>query len=289
MTRVRRHAVETSLILLLVLLTGAITSVRAQTPAELIAQADLAYASRHELDSMTLAIHYLEQVLPELESLSLDTQTYVLNRLSQLCYEATTLSEGKTPEDKVLYEKGKAYGLQSLRLNPAFADAEDRDFNEAVSYVTDAGALLWLADSWGQLLGLNPIEGLLQQGKVLALFSRSVELDPEYWGGSASNALGSLLVMSPAALGGDKEAGLAHIENAIAIDPTYLPNHVVLAEYWGFTYNFLGQRTGIRDADLIRRELNFVLDAELGIWPFWNRNAKKSAERLLGELEEMLE
>ena len=93
--------------------------------------------------------------------------------------------------------------------------------------------------------------------------------------------------MSPSTLGGDKEAGLALVEESIQLDPSYLPNRVVLAEYWGFTYNFLGQLTGIRDAELIERELGIVLDAEVGDWFFWNRNAKTSATRLLEQLAEM--
>ena len=135
---------------------------------------------------------------------------------------------------------------------------------------------------------MNPIVGLTQQGNVLALFSRSVDVDPTFWGGSASNALGSLLIMSPATLGGDKDAGLALLESAISTDPSYLPNRVVLAEYWGFTYNFFGQLTGIRDAELIERELAIVLDADIGDWTFWNRQAKDQAEKLLDQLREMV-
>ncbi|MBE0634780.1 hypothetical protein IH601_02115, partial [Candidatus Bipolaricaulota bacterium] len=57
--------------------------------------------------------------------------------------------------------------------------------------------------------------------------------------------------------------------------------------YWGFTYNFFGQMTGIRDADLVERELTLVLDASIGDWPFWNREAKKNAAHLLETLQEM--
>jgi hypothetical protein len=88
-------------------------------------------------------------------------------------------------------------------------------------------------------------------------------------------------------MGGDKETGLALVESSILLDPSYLPNRVTLAEYWGFTYGFLGNLTGVRDAELIERELTCVLDAELGDWPFWNANAKESAERLLQQLRDI--
>ena len=272
---------------ILILLAGFVTACGADSPADLIAQADLAYATRHLQESMTQAIAWLEAVLPSLDTLSVTSQAYVLNRLSQLCYEATTLSEGDTSEDRELYKKGKAYGFQSLRLNPQFTEAEGRSFSEAVSYANDAAAIHWTASSWGKLLNYNPIQGLLQQDSVLALFSRVVEVDPEYWGGSASGSLGSLLIMSPSAMGGNQEAGLTLVESAIAIDTSYLPNHVVLAEYWGFTYGFFGNLNGVRNAELIERELAIVLDAEIGDWPFWNREAKRNAETLLARLRDM--
>ncbi len=288
MTRVS-HSSVLCLSIVLVLFSGFTTGFGEDSPIELIAQADLAYMTRHLQESMTQAIDLFETVLPSLDTLSDGTQAYVLNRLAQLCCEATEFSEVDTPEDGALFEKGKAYGLQSLRLNPEFAGAEDDSFDKAVSYATDAAALHWTASNWGKLCGMNPLVGLMQQDKVLALFSRNVEVNPVYWGGSASSSLGSLLIMSPSALGGDKEAGLALVEESILIDPSYLSNRVILAEYWGFTYNSFGQMTGIRDAELIERELAIVLDADIGDWPFWNRQAKELAERLLVQLRDMTE
>jgi len=210
--------------------------------------------TRHLEESMAQARALYEAVLPDLETLSVQSQAYVLNRLSQLCYEATTFSEGDTSEDGALYEGGKAYGLQSLRLNPQFSETENHNFNEAVSYAIDAAALHWTASNWGKLCGMNPIQGLLQQDSVLALFSRCVEVNAEYWGGSASSSLGSLLIMSPSAMGGDETAG-----------------------------------TGIRDAELIERELTIVLESDVEDWPFWNRQAKDQAEILLARLQDMME
>ena len=286
MTRVSR-SFALRLAIILIALAGFVSVQGADTPISLIAQADFAYMTRHVEEDMNQAITLFEAVLPSLETLSIGTQAYVLNRLSQLCYEVTMFSEGDTPEDRLLFEEGKAYGFQSLRLNPQYSEIEGNDFDEAVSYVTDAAALHWTASNWGKLCGMNPIQGLLQQGKVLALFSRTVEIDPEYWGGSATSSLGSLLIMSPSTLGGDKEVGLTLVEESISIDPSYLSNRVILAEYWGFTYDFFGQLAGIRDAELIERELAIVLDADIGDWPFWNRQAKDLAEKLLARLREM--
>jgi len=273
--------------LTLVLASSAEAAATPGSPADLIAEADLAYMTRYVQEDMMKAIALYEAVLPDLETLPAWTQAYVLDRLSQLCYEAAMFTAGNTPEDKELFTKGKAYGFQSLRLNEAFVAHESNGFEEALSYVTDPAALHWTANNWGMLCGMNPIQGLFQQGSVLALFRRCIELDPDFWGGSAASALGALLIMVPGSLGGDDEAGLALIEQSIIADPSYLYNHIILAEYWGFTYNTLGGLTGVRDAGLIERETEIVREGEVENWPFWNRQAKLAAERLLAQLRDL--
>ena len=134
---------------------------------------------------------------------------------------------------------------------------------------------------------MNPIKGLMEEGSVIALFERTLELDRGFFGGGAASSLGSLLIMVPSMMGGDDKRGLALIEESIKMDPTYLRNRVILAEYWGFTYNMFGKLTGVRDAELIKRETAAVLAGDIGDWPFWNRQAKAEAERLLTQLHEM--
>ncbi len=275
------------LVTILVFSAGFVTALGTDCPTDLIAQADMAYTKRYLLESMNQAIALYEMILPDLDTLSAWSQAYVLNRLSQLCYEAAMFTEGNTPEDKKLFTRGKAYGFQSLRLNDEFAAHESSGFKEALSYVTDTPALHWTANNWGMLCGMNPLQGLLQQGSVMALFARCVELDPAFWGGSAVSALGSLLIMVPGPMGGDDEAGLALVEESILMDSTYLNNRIILAEYWGFTYNTFGSLTGVRDAELIERETALVLESDVGDWPFWNRQAKIAAERLQKQLRDL--
>ena len=281
------HLPALSLVTALFLSAGFITALGTDYPADLIAQADMAYTTRHLQESMTKAIALYEAVVPNLEELSPWSQSYVLNRLSQLCYEAAMFSEGNTPEDKKLFTRGKDYGFQSLRLNKEFMAHESSGFKEALSYVTDAAALHWTANNWGMLCGMNPLQGLLQQGSVIALFARCVELERNFWGGSAASALGSLLIMVPGPMGGDDEAGLALVRESILMDPSYLNNRIILAEYWGFTYNTFGSLTGMRDAKLIERETTIVLESDVGDWPFWNRQAKIAAARLQAQLRDL--
>ena len=252
-----------------------------------IAQADAAYLSRHVVESMNEALALYESALPDLETLPVQSQAYVLNRLSQLCYEAAMFTTGNTPEDGARFVKGKDYAFRSLRLNREFALHELLGLTAALEHATDPTATHWAANNWGMILEMNPVQGLMEQGSVLALFERTIELDEEFWGGSAASALGSLLIMVPSVMGGDAQRGLALVGESIVMDPTYLHNRIILAEYWGFTYNMFGALTGVRDAELIERELAMILAADIGGWPFWNRQAKAEAQRLLAQLREM--
>ena len=106
------------------LVAGSTEALGDDAPVQLIARADAAYMARYLQESMTEALVLYEAVLPSLDTLPVQSQAYVLNRLSELCYEAAMFTEGNTPEDKTLFVKGKEYGLRSLRLNDAFAANE---------------------------------------------------------------------------------------------------------------------------------------------------------------------
>jgi hypothetical protein len=284
MIRVRRSVVF-SFTLGVCLLAG-LAGFGTEAVVETIAQADATFLSRHVPETMNDVIALYEAALPALDTLPVQSQAHVLNRLSQLCYEATMFTEGNTREDKALFTKGKDYGFRSLRLSEAFAAHERAGLTAALQYVDDPAATHWTANNWGMLLEMSPLQGLMEQGSVVILFERTIELDRQFWGGSAASALGSLLIMVPGFMGGDAQRGLALVEESIQMDPTYLHNRIILAEYWGFTYNMFGAVTGVRDAELIETETALVLEADIGQWPFWNRQAKAEAERLLAQLRE---
>ena len=274
---------------LLAVILAVVATAEETSPADWIGRGDAAFAERHVFEKMLEAIDAYETVLPNLESEPLETQAFVLNRLAQLHYELTTFTPGDTPEDEEVFRKGREYGLRSLRLNPAFVALEDDDFEEAVATVRDPAVLLWTADNWGALFHYDPISGMFNIGKVRALYERCLAVDEDYWGASAHNALGAMLVVTPPAFGGDTDAGRAHLEEALVLAPSYLLNRVVYAQYWGFTYDLFGHVNGVRDAAFIEEQLQAVLDDPIGEWPFWNREAKREAEALLSDLRERTE
>lgn len=273
-------------VVLAAVLFGLPTTASEASFSELVERADAAFQERFVEGRMKEAIAFYEWILG-LNPLAVQSQAFVLNRLSQLCYELTTFSEGNTPQDRDLLLKGKGYGLRGLRLVPAFAEWEEEDFREAVERVSDPAALLWTANNWGALFGYDPLQGMLGVNSVRAMYERCLAIEESYWGASAHNALGALLIVVPEILGGDIEQGRRHLEKAVTLNPDYLENRVVYAQYWGFAYDFLGNVNGIRDRELIERELNLVLEAPVGDWPFWNREAKKEVQILLAQLGEL--
>jgi len=253
---------------------------------ELIESANAAFQERFIKERMEEAIASYEAVLASLDLLPVQSQALVLNRLSQLHYEVTTFSDGYPPEDREHLLKGKACGLRSLRLDPNFTEWEGESFRKAVGVVTDRAALMWTTHNWGAYLAFDPVQGILSVDRIKAMYERCLAVEEGYWGASAHSALGALLVVTPEVLGGNPQQGRTHLETATALDPSYLENRVVYAQYWGFTYDFFGNVNGIRDSDLIERELNLVLEAPIGDWSFWNREAKKEAQILLRRLKE---
>jgi hypothetical protein len=234
---------------------------------------------------MAQTIAAYEVILPHLETLTPQSRSFVLTRLAQLCYESTTFGAGFREAECARLRLGKAYGLESLRLNQRFADLEEVDFVAALAAVEDPGALLWTGDNWAVLCGLDPVQGILHIDKVKALFERSIAVDEMYWGASAHTALGALLVATPALFGGEATAGRAHLRRATELAPGFLYSHVAYAQYAGFEFDALGTRCAVRDAALIRERANRILEAPIGRWPFWDREAKREARVLREQIE----
>lgn len=255
------------------------------SPEELIQEANELFAERFVQEKLERAISLYEQALSRSEELPAQRRAFLLNRLAQLHYELATFDGARTAAEQDILAKGKDFGFRSLRLHGEFARSEGTAFARAVGAVNDPAALLWTANNWGETLRFKPLEGLRNVNKVIAMYRRCLELDESFQAGSCHHALGATLVTTPGLLGSDAEAGQFQLRRALELQPDYLENHIVYAEFWGFTYS-LGQKNGLRDRGLIERQAQFVLDAPVGDrWPFWNRVAKKEAHRLLQELQ----
>jgi len=268
------------------------------TPGEAIAQGDQAYTQRFRIAAET-PLAYFEAYRPFVEAaiagyalaiqdpaaLSLQSRSYVYNRLAQLHYELAKVmivgQEGQGEIEAVLVA-GKEYGFASLALQTGFYRNR---FSETLGLVWDAAALVWTADCWGTWLGYNPFEGLVNLSKIRAMYERAIRVDETFWEGSAHIGLGALLATSPGFMGGDLARAKEHFEQSLEINSAYLTASAVYAESYGFTHSF-GKRSGIRDRQLIDERLAFVRETAVGEGrPFWDWEAKAEAELLASELE----
>jgi tetratricopeptide (TPR) repeat protein len=263
-----------------------------------IQRGDRAYHQRFQIEAdspeaffssykpyMEEAVAQYAMAVQGLESLSVQSQSYVYNRLTQLHYELAKILIVQNQDEKTiknLLVAGKEYGFKSLELHPGF----DRGrFVDTLGLVWDAAALVWTADCWGTWLSYNPIEGLINLPKIREMYERALQVDESFWDGSAHIGLGALLATSPGFMGGDLDAAVTHFERALEIDSSYLPASAVYAESYGFTHS-LGNRNGIRDRAIIEARLEHVTETPVGQkHPFWNWQAKAEAELLYGELE----
>jgi tetratricopeptide (TPR) repeat protein len=263
-----------------------------------VRRGDHAYNQRFEIeadDAMTFLVAYKPSIeeaiiqyamaVPNLASFSIQSQSYVYNRLAQLHYELAKILILQDEEKELIKDTlvaGKEYGFSSLALQPGF----DRErFGETLGLVWDAAALVWTADCWGTWLSYNPIEGLINLPKIREMYKRALYVYELFWDGSAHIGLGALLATAPTMMGGDLDAAVTHFERALEIDPGYLPASAVYAESYGFTHSF-GNRNGIRDRVLIETCLERVLNTPVGEErPFWNWEAKAEVQFLYEEIE----
>lgn len=245
----------------------------------LLAQAELLMPLRYEAEVLRQAIDLYEQAL------ALDPdQPNIRAKLAQLWYEWGILSQDQKRREA--FEKAKDHALATLRSNPKFVQIEkDRGLEEAIRTADDPASLLWLGQSWGQLLGMiNPLTALRDMPKVRAAYERVVEIDPNFFGGTALHALGALSANLAAnwlfsLFTGVKLADAKpYFERAIELCPDFLENYVVYAREYA---------TRARDRALFEDLLEFVLEAPIGDWPFWNRIAKREAEELLARKEQL--
>lgn len=262
----------------LLLLAFAVASLGA-TAGKLLPQAEKLYSERYKLPVLEELISLYEAALakaPEDEEL--------LSRLAQFWYEKAML----VPEDekKACFERARDYALAALRTEPEFAAVEkEKGLAAAMAVATDPAALLWYANAQGQLLGMiSPLKAFRLMKPVQAAYQRIVEIDPCFWGCSAIHSLGALeahLATTPVVklfFHASLEKAREYFQEAIERCPDYLENYYIFARDYAVPK---------KDRTLFHDLLEHVLEAPIGDWPFWNRNAKLAARGLLSQEEEL--
>ena len=258
----------------------------AQTP-NVIARADASFDrwsgtfSFSDYQAQLLqALALYEEALPTIDSSALQTRSHVLNRLAQGYFELGMAYLTDRNEQDEAYGKGKDYALASLRLDPAFVEAEKDSFRAALGLASDIAAVFWYANNLGRYINFHLLTAMSGGMKdVQASFERAIEIDPTYLGGAPWRSLGSFLARVPPFMGGSQDDAQLAFANAATIDPTFIENYVNDAEYiaepakdWGHFCN----QISIALAAGANQET-------MATWPLYNALALQRAQDLVAE------
>lgn len=262
------------------MLTGAATEADS-----LIVEADKLYdrwtgefdyqAYQTDLDAAITLYQQALQLLPKGE---IQSQSTLLVRLSQACFE---LGEGYLTDRndvEAIHTLGRDYALAALRLDPDFVATEQQSFRAALSGAKDVGAIFWYGNTLGRYLEFHYLTAVMGGMRdIQACFERAVELDPLYMDGAPLRSLGSFYAQVPGFLGGDMDQANAVHQQAMSVSSTFLENTVNWADF---------VLSPASDWERLCPALHDVLGLSenpdvMAAWPFYNTRALRRAREIL--------
>lgn len=107
----------------------------------------------------------------------------VVNKLSQAYYTLGDVFLRDSEGVVRIFDKGRLWGLKSLRMNPDFVTQEKRHgFIDAVSEEDDIGALYWTYANWARKDEFDVLGAIARDDppKLLALAERCLDVDDTY-------------------------------------------------------------------------------------------------------------
>lgn len=139
-------------------------------------------------------------------------------------YSLGFIEDTEPERAKKFYLRAKEYGLRALRQNSSFKENENSTVENFEKILVefdenDVPKLFWTAISWGLWINLSMDEprALAQLPRVEAMMKYVKKLQPDYFGGGADLFFGVIECVKPSFIGGDKEKGLKHFQNAMKL------------------------------------------------------------------------
>ncbi len=256
---------------------------------ELIASADAAFQDDEDLDQLQLcqAIRLYERAL-ELEP----GHKKALNHLSQGYFMLGIEFLDDSNERAEAFRLGRDRGLMRIGVRfpenldflcalslPAIQQLKEIE-GESDSERALAG-LFWAANNWGKWIDNLPERDRIARGFndlpcIQTSFEQSVKLDEEYFSAGPRRALGSFQSQLP---GANLIEAKSQFERAIELAPDFLENKSNYA---------CGVGVQLPDRELFDRLITEVLEASLSTENiFWNRRAKRFAEELQSQADNL--
>ncbi len=189
---------------------------------------------------------------------------------------------------RLLYLRGRDYGLKILARRHRFAQAQSKgmeDFRSALSEFSgeDVPAVFWTAVGWGSYIqwSLTDPAAIADLPKVEAMMQFVLDRDSAYYYGGAHFFLGTLYGSRSKILGGDPDRSLDHFQRCLKINhEQFLMTYV----YYARSYAVQTQNQELFEQCLARVDstsLNVLPEARLS-----NAIAKKKARLLRAKLEQ---
>ncbi len=266
------------------LLAGAL-AVFAADPDALVARAEERFDRYEEAfdfsayrDRLEGAIALWEEALPLLPDGGDPRRAHVLNRLSRAWFELGEAYLSEAAERETAYGMAKDYALESLRLDPGFAETEQRTgLRGALGEASDVEAVFWYGNALGMWLNYHQITAIF--GGVLdvsASYERAIALDESYLGGAPHRSMAALIAQAHFVLGRSRHDAVPHYERSIEIDPAYLESYVNYAEHYAGPAGDEALRDQLLDTTLSLADDPVVI----GAWPLYNELAIRRARAM---------
>lgn len=187
----------------------------------------------------------------------------------------------------LFYRRGKEFGIAALSsLDVAkILNTPMSGLKKSLQRLSkkNVPTLFWTAFNWANYLNLHldDPEAIADLPKIEAFLDRVLELDPDFYYGSAHAFKGTIASMRPKMLGGNPVLADKEFKLAMETWPNYLMTKILYAQYYA---------RQIQDVSLFRNTLSSVISADPSALPqgrLANELAKQRA-RLLLNLEKKL-
>ncbi len=204
---------------------------------------------------------------------------------------ALAFLEDQAPERASrIYLRARDYGFLRLQKTRAFKNGIPKKESDFVAQLpllkkSEVPQLFWTAFAWAGWVNLNrdDPQAVFDLSKVKAMMNRVLELDDNFFFGSAHLFWGSTYGSIPKMLGGDPEKALEHFEKAKKIsDNKFLIAQVYEAKYYAAT---------TLNETLFDQLLNQVINAPEDVLPGYELMtavAKRKAKELLAKKDDIL-
>jgi tetratricopeptide (TPR) repeat protein len=249
----------------------------------LYAEPDLAFAETAIASNLKLldGFHLADPKNKDL--LELLTQGYA-------SYSLSFLEESEPERAGMFYLRARDYGFKRLQMTKAFKDgipAKGADFVARLPRVkeSEVAPLFWTAFAWAGWVNLNRDDpkAIFDLNIVKAMMNRVLQLDENFFFGSAHLFWGSTYGSIPPMLGGNPEKAKEHFERAIEIsDGEFLMAYVYYAQYYAVT---------TLNEELFEEMLQKVENAPMDIMPGYELMtslAKRKGKDLMARKEDIL-